>query len=106
MSYSKETSEPVLADLENAPLESGPLYSVFTQIEKQFALIMAGCSAFISPLSSTIYLPALDTLAKHYHVSNSLINLTVTTYLIFQGIGPTIFGDFADQAAGASYPVW
>lgn len=36
----------------------------------------------ISPLSSSIYLPALNSLAQDMHISVSLINLTVTTYLV------------------------
>lgn len=93
MPNSKENSEGVTGDI-----EAGPPYSVFTTGERRLTLTMASCAAFISPLSSSIYLPALNTLAHHYDVSNSLINLTVTSYLIFQGVGPTIFGNFADQA--------
>jgi MFS family permease len=40
----------------------------------------------------------LPTLAKVLHVSDSLINLTLTSYMIFQGLAPTIFGDLADMA--------
>lgn len=83
---------------ETEDVEVGPPYSIFTTAERRMTLVMAAFAAFISPLSSTIYLPALNTLASHYDVSNSLINLTVTSYLIFQGIGPTIFGNFADEA--------
>lgn len=45
-----------------------------------------------------IYFPALNPIAKDLGVSVSLINLTLTTYMIFQGIAPTLFGDFGDMA--------
>lgn len=45
-----------------------------------------------------IYFPALNPIAMDLGVSVSLINLTLTTYMIFQGIAPTLFGDFGDMA--------
>jgi MFS family permease len=38
--------------------------------------------AMISPLSSTVFLPAIPSIAKDMDVSISLVNLTVTTYLV------------------------
>jgi MFS family permease len=75
-----------------------PLYSVFTQKQKIFIAVMATLSAFFSPLSANIYFPALNTLANDFHVTPSLINLTITTYQIMQGIAPSVTGDFGDQA--------
>lgn len=74
-------------------------------------------------LPQNIYFPALNPIAKDLGVDVSLINLTLTTYMIFQvntwmpfllglrilpfckqkltmeqGIAPTIFGDFGDMA--------
>lgn len=37
-------------------------------------------------------------LAKDFHVTTSQINLTVTTYMIFQGVTPMFIGGFADTA--------
>lgn len=45
-----------------------------------------------------IYFPALNPIAKDMGVDISLINLTLTTYMILQGLAPTIFGDFGDMA--------
>ena len=59
---------------------------------------MAFQAAFISPTSANIYFPALNPLAADLHVSNTLINLTLTSYMIFQGLAPTITGDLADMA--------
>ncbi len=55
-------------------------------------------SAFFSPLTAQIYLPALTVLAQDFNVSNSQINLTVTTYMIFQGVTPMFIGGLADTA--------
>ena len=38
------------------------------------------------PYSANIYFPAIPTLADDFHKSLELINLTVTMYMIFQGL--------------------
>ena len=50
----------------------------------------------VSTLASNIYFPALLPIARAMHVSNQLINLTVTTYLIFQGLAPSLWGPVSD----------
>jgi predicted MFS family arabinose efflux permease len=45
-------------------------------------VVFAAIAAFFSPLTASIYLPALNTLAKDLNVSNSQITLTITTYLV------------------------
>lgn len=65
---------------------------------KLFIVFMVAWGGFFSPLSANIFYPALNTLSSELHVSVELINLTLTTYSIFQGLAPTIFGDLADMA--------
>ncbi|RJE17985.1 Sugar and other transporter [Aspergillus sclerotialis] len=73
-------------------------YSVFTENQKRFIVFIASWAGFFSPVSSQIYFPALNTLAQNLNVTNSLINLTLTSYMIFQGLSPMFIGDFADNA--------
>lgn len=75
-----------------------PRYSSFTLWEKRLIVLGASLSAFFSPLTAQIYFPALNILEQEFHVSNSQINLTVTTYMILQGISPMFIGGFADTA--------
>lgn len=74
-----------------------PPYSVFSKTAKRAVIFMATISAFFSPLSANIYFPALNQLAESLHVTTESINLTLTTYMIFQGLAPTFVGDFADS---------
>lgn len=71
---------------EEPPVErqftTGEVYSVFTVNQKRSIILTVSMAAFFSPLSSSIYYPSLPTIALDLHVSNSQINLTVTTYLI------------------------
>lgn len=75
-----------------------PPYSSFTAGEKRMIVLAAAMMAFFSPLTGQIYFPALNVIAKEFQVSASQINLTVTTYMIFQGVAPMFFGGFADSA--------
>ena len=57
-------------------------YSSFSHSQKLFIAIMASWAAFFSPLSANIYYPVFNILAHDFHVSNTLINLTVTVYMV------------------------
>lgn len=91
-------------------------YSVFSGGERALVIVIGSFAALISPLSSSIYLPALNSLAYDMDVSVSLINLTITSYLvcqtchdrplsssfadrskIFQGLAPSFIGSFSDS---------
>ena len=74
-----------------------PPYSIFSNHQRKFIVFMVACAGFFSTLSSNIYFPALNALSRDLKVSNSLINLTLTSYMVFQGLAPTVFGDLADM---------
>lgn len=101
-SYHEEltTGEPPSEAKESSPdqPDNPPPYSIYTLWEKRWIVLGASLSAFFSPLTAQIYLPALPTLSKDFNVSPSQINLTVTTYMIFQGVTPMFIGGFADTA--------
>ncbi|KAJ1710155.1 MFS transporter [Aspergillus flavus] len=71
-------------------------YCSLSERRKISVMLIASFSGIISPISASIYYPALPTLAKDMHVSISLINLTIMTYLILQGISPSFTGSFSD----------
>ncbi|KAK8075421.1 hypothetical protein PG997_010084 [Apiospora hydei] len=77
---------------ENDEIASDPPYSIFTRGEKIWISSLASFGAMFSTLSSYIYFPAL-----RLRVSLTLINLTVTSYLVVAGIAPAFMGDLADQ---------
>ncbi|KKA30902.1 hypothetical protein TD95_002628 [Thielaviopsis punctulata] len=88
--------EKSAADSTSAPAHAPP-YTVYTLWQKR--LIVLGCSiaAFFSPMTQQIYYPALPTLASTFHVTDSQINLTVSTYMIFQGLTPMFLGNLSDS---------
>jgi MFS family permease len=50
----------------------------------------------VSGFASNIYFPALPTIAHDLSVSIESVNLTVTSYLVFQGIAPSLWGPISD----------
>ncbi|KAL8994708.1 MAG: hypothetical protein Q9169_005393 [Polycauliona sp. 2 TL-2023] len=73
-------------------------HSVFDPVHKKLIVLTASTAALLSPLSSNIYLPALNLIAEGLDVTDSQINLTVTSYLVFQAISPMVIAGFSDQA--------
>jgi hypothetical protein len=63
-------------------LGTQPLYSTFSNFEKKFYAWVASVAAFTSPVSSTIYYPAIASIAKDLNTSIGNINLTITTFLV------------------------
>jgi predicted MFS family arabinose efflux permease len=57
-------------------------FSIFTHAQKLGIVMAAAVAAFFSPLTASVYLPALPAIAKDFGVSYSAINLTVTTYMV------------------------
>ena len=57
-------------------------YSIFTTAQKKAILLTASFCAFFSPTTGSIYYPALNVISHDLHVSNTAVNLTVTTYLV------------------------
>ncbi|KAI0347750.1 MFS general substrate transporter [Trametopsis cervina] len=72
-------------------------YSIYNIREKWGIVIMASIAGLFSPLTANIYFPAIPTLSDEFHKSVELINLTVTMYMVLQGISPMFWGTLADR---------
>ncbi|KAH1274069.1 hypothetical protein KXW98_005621 [Aspergillus fumigatus] len=73
-------------------------FSVFTNGQKRLIILAAALASSFSPFSANIYYPSLNSIAADLHVTSSQINLTITTYMICQGLAPSFMSSFADQA--------
>ena len=77
-----------LSDLWAASDEETPLlrtqarYSTFSNRQKKYIILAAALASTFSPISANIYYPALNSIALDLHISASLINLTITTYMV------------------------
>ncbi|KAL9035177.1 MAG: hypothetical protein Q9180_005000 [Flavoplaca navasiana] len=90
-------SRPDIEQAEIAPKSQEDPYSVFSNSEKRWIVFLIAMAGFFSPLSANIYFPAINYLARDLSVSLELINLTITAYLVCQGVVPSLIGDTADM---------
>ncbi|KAI4794103.1 MFS general substrate transporter, partial [Aureobasidium sp. EXF-8845] len=75
---------------------STTLHSIFDKRQKVIIVSIVSIAATFSGFASNIYFPALPTIAHDLHVSIELVNLSVTAYLVFQGLAPSIWGPISD----------
>jgi hypothetical protein len=76
----QESKEPGV--LETVPSGPEPPYSIFSKWERIIYVYIASVAAFSSPVSSTIFYPAMLTLSNDLHVSLTKISLTITVYMV------------------------
>ena len=67
---------------EKNPTTNDVPFSVYTKRQKILIVLTASTAGFISPMTAAIYMPALNSIAAELKVSNALINLTLTGYLV------------------------
>ncbi|EXJ71970.1 uncharacterized protein A1O5_04472 [Cladophialophora psammophila CBS 110553] len=92
---SKARSE-ITTTIERTPTNDRP-YSSFTPRQKAIIVLVATLGGSFSPFSTFIYFPAIDTISHALGVTVSDVNLTITTYMIFQGISPSLTSAIADD---------
>lgn len=91
------SEDPSIAkEAQPAPIDEPP-YSIYTGREKWAIVLISSVAGAFSPLTANIYFPAIPTLANEFHKSIELMNLTVTMYMVLQGISPMIWGTMADR---------
>ncbi|KAE8376120.1 major facilitator superfamily domain-containing protein [Aspergillus bertholletiae] len=94
---SRDPSSPLEDSLE-AQQSSPPVYHIFTRSRKLEMVMIVSIAAIFSPLSSNIYFPALGAISRDLHTSMALTTLTITIYMIVQGIAPTFWGSISDSS--------
>ncbi|KAF7874959.1 hypothetical protein EAF04_002133 [Stromatinia cepivora] len=73
-----------------------PPYHIFSMAQKRQLVYIVSFAGLFSPLSSNIYFPSLKEISTDLHVSLSLVSLTVTVYMIVQGLAPSFWGPISD----------
>lgn len=71
-------------------------YTIFSKTQTIVIIILVAAAGFFSPFTAFIYFPALQSISQDFAVSAELMNLTVTAYLLVQGIVPSILGDLSE----------
>lgn len=71
-------------------------YSIYTPGQKILIVAIVSVAATFSGFASNIYFPAIPSISLDLEVSAELVNLTITSYMILQGLSPSIWGAVAD----------
>lgn len=80
----------------SSPPQPEERYHILSNKQKWNLVILVSFAGSFSPLSSNIYFPAVDTISRDLGVNRSLIALTITVYMVVQGIAPSLLGAFSD----------
>jgi hypothetical protein len=80
------SAEPAIEKVDHSTVLASEDYSVFTVGQKRAIIFAGSFAAWFSPMTGSIYFPALDRIGEDLGVSNSAMSITVTTYLIMQGL--------------------
>jgi predicted MFS family arabinose efflux permease len=77
-----------------------PVYSTFTTAEKRWIVFLVAYAGLFSPLSSFVYYPALYSLARDLHITLTMANLSIPSYIVVSGFAPSLLGNLADGLGG------
>jgi multidrug resistance protein len=92
------SGEPAVEKVDHSNVLASEDYSVFTVGQKRAIIFAGSFAAWFSPMTGSIYFPALDRIGEDLGVSDSTMSITVTTYLIMQGLAPMMIAGFSDSA--------
>ncbi|KAF8516742.1 major facilitator superfamily domain-containing protein [Hysterangium stoloniferum] len=74
-----------------------PVFSIFSLGEKWAIIALASVAGLFSTFTANSYFPAIQAIADAFHTSVERINITVTIYMVFQGISPMLWGTLSDR---------
>jgi MFS family permease len=76
--------------------EPKPPYSAFPKRRKKLILAIVTAAGFLGPLAGSIYLPVLPELQTDFNVSATVINATVSVFMIVFSFAPLMWAAWAD----------
>lgn len=74
-----------------------PPYHILTKRQKWILVCLVSLAGTMSPLSSNIYFPAINTISQDLGIGQAQVALTITVYMIVQGIAPSFIGSISDS---------
>ncbi|KAI9320593.1 major facilitator superfamily domain-containing protein [Dichotomocladium elegans] len=78
------------------PIATNSVYSVFSPSKKWMIVMIASVAAFFSPFSANSYFPAIANIEKDLNITSQQVNLTVTVFMLFQAVSPSLWCSLAD----------
>ncbi|RFU32908.1 hypothetical protein B7463_g3431, partial [Scytalidium lignicola] len=100
----RHSSKGVILGSHKASIETP--YHVFSAAKKKQLVYIVSLAGLFSPLSSNIYFPALSQIATVLSVNISLVSLTITVYMVVQGLAPSFWGPLSDTQGRRTFIVY
>ncbi|CZS98789.1 uncharacterized protein RCO7_09134 [Rhynchosporium graminicola] len=98
MSFDKRPEDPATAEKLVLPLARTSIpYTTLSVRYRWYLTYLLGYLCLASSLTANIYFPLITLLAAHYLTSVQSINLTITLYILIQGIAPSIFSPLSNS---------
>lgn len=72
---------------ENGQPPAPPAYTAIPAYRRTMILSIVTVAGFLGPLAGNIYLPALLVLEREFHVSSTVINATVSVFMVLFAFG-------------------
>lgn len=73
------------------------IYDVFSERQHRIILFWLSAIVILMPFSDTMYLPAIHTIAINLKTTDTLVNFTISLYLLSVGISNLIWGVLSDR---------
>ncbi|WVQ70615.1 hypothetical protein IAR50_000135 [Cryptococcus sp. DSM 104548] len=95
-SENKEQERPANAqEVEMIDGRPKDVYDRFTKRQKYMIVAIISYSAFIGPMTSSIFLPSIPVMSTDLHSSTEVIDYTVAIFLVSIGVAPIFWSPFA-----------
>lgn len=89
-------SNEIIADIYTQEYEDEkPPFTVFTKSDRFILLLIVATIGFWSTALTQVYFPAIPTITKYFGISSSVLNISVVTFLILQGLAPAVSSSLA-----------
>ncbi|KAJ1922891.1 hypothetical protein IWQ60_006227 [Tieghemiomyces parasiticus] len=72
------------------------VYTVFGPRKKAFIVVILSLAGVLAPLSSSMYLPALQTIEDELETTATMVSLTITVYMLGLGVAPLFWASISD----------
>lgn len=89
--------EPSELEANNAHVQDTTLAYNLTRRQKWFLVSLVSLAGMLSPLSSNIYFPATSSISSDLNTSLDNVALTITVYMVVQGIAPSFFAALSES---------
>lgn len=76
--------------------DDDPLYSKFSPHQKSIFVCIIAMAVFLAPSSTVAFLPAISDIAKEFHTTKTIINVSSAVYCIIMAISPCVTSPLGD----------